>query len=189
MAVETATNISQLNPLWPQDIDQEAEGAGHIRVTKLAIIDTFPNVTATVNPTAVEFNHLVGVSGDIQSQLDLKAPLASPALTGTPIAPTAAPLSTGTQIATLDYVQGELTNGYAKLASPHFTGIPTAPTAAPGTAGTQIATVDFVNSTAFSPVLPGQAGNAGGVLTTDGANATWVKPSQNVFNYINFGGF
>lgn len=43
-----------------------------------------------------------------QAALDAKAPLASPALTGTPTAPTAAPGSNSTQISTTEFVQAAL---------------------------------------------------------------------------------
>jgi hypothetical protein len=59
------------------------------------------------------------------------------------------------------------------MASPAFTGIPTAPTAAPGTGTTQIATTEFVVSQAFSSALPGQTGNAGKFLSTNGTAASW----------------
>jgi hypothetical protein len=58
-------------------------------------------------------------------------------------------------------------------ANPAFTGTPTAPTAALGTNTTQLATTEFVVSTAFAGTLPGQTGNAGKFVTTDGANASW----------------
>jgi hypothetical protein len=61
----------------------------------------------------------------------------------------------------------------ALSANPAFTGIPTAPTATIGTSTTQIATTDFVTSTSFVSALPGQAGNAGKFITTDGTNASW----------------
>jgi len=48
------------------------------------------------------------VSTATQTALDLKANLASPALTGTPTAPTAASNTNTTQIATTAYVQGEI---------------------------------------------------------------------------------
>ncbi|WP_276360221.1 hypothetical protein, partial [Daejeonella sp. H1SJ63] len=44
------------------------------------------------------------VSGATQTALDLKAPLASPALTGVPTAPTAAPGTNTTQVATTAFV-------------------------------------------------------------------------------------
>lgn len=64
-------------------------------------------------------------------------------------------------------------NSKANINSPAFTGIPSAPTATVGTTGTQVATLDFVIATSFTTNLPGQAGNAGKGLTTDGTNASW----------------
>ncbi len=61
----------------------------------------------------------------------------------------------------------------ALSANPALTGTPTAPTAVAGTNTTQIATTAFVVSTAFSAALPGQAGNAGKFITTDGTSANW----------------
>jgi hypothetical protein len=58
--------------------------------------------------------------------------------------------------------------------SPGFTGVPTAPTASSGTSTTQIATTAFVTAAAFSAALPGQTGNAGKFVTTDGTNASWA---------------
>ena len=70
-------------------------------------------------------------------------------------------------------VQGQL-DAKAPLASPAFTGIPTAPTATTGTSTNQLATCAFVAATAFNAALPGQAGNAGKFVTTDGVNAYWA---------------
>jgi hypothetical protein len=61
----------------------------------------------------------------------------------------------------------------ALSASPALTGTPTAPTATAGTNTTQLATTAFVVATAFSPALPGQTGNAGKYVTTDGTTASW----------------
>ena len=55
----------------------------------------------------------------------LKANIASPTFTGTPLSTTAAVDTNTTQIATTAYVVGQ---GYAKLASPTFTGTVTVPT-------------------------------------------------------------
>jgi hypothetical protein len=73
------------------------------------------------------------------------APLASPALTGTPTAPTAASSTNSTQIATTEFVKAVLAS-YAPLADPALTGTPTAPTAGAGTNSTQIATTAFVGT-------------------------------------------
>jgi hypothetical protein len=45
----------------------------------------------------------------IQAAIDLKAPLASPSLTGTPTAPTASAGTNTTQVATTAFVQGAVT--------------------------------------------------------------------------------
>lgn len=102
--------------------------------------------------TATEFDYLDGVTSSIQTQfgtvttsLATKAPLASPALTGTPTAPTATSTTNTTQLATTAFVQ-------AQKASPAFTGTPTAPTATAGTNTTQLATTAFVQ-TAVSNIV------------------------------------
>jgi hypothetical protein len=102
-----------------------------------------------------------------------RAPLASPSLTGVPLAPTASPGTSTTQIATTAFVAlaaaaagvqtfntraGAVTllladvtgAGGAPLASPTFTGIPAGPTAVPGTNTTQLATTAFVQAAAAS---------------------------------------
>lgn len=127
----------------------------------------------------------------INSALADKAPLASPALTGTPTAPTAAAGTNTTQIATTAFVQQEIdanaltvdsamssssTNPVqnkvintelgkkANLASPTFTGTPKAPTAAAGTNSTQIATTAFVK-TAVDNAVSGLYKYKGSVAT------------------------
>jgi hypothetical protein len=62
----------------------------------------------------------------------------------------------------------------APLASPALTGTPTAPTASGSTNTTQIATTAFVLAQVFTGALPGQSGNAGKYVTTDGSTASWA---------------
>jgi hypothetical protein len=77
--------------------------------TELNILDGATLSTAELNlldgvtATTTELNYVDGVTSGIQGQLDDKAPLASPSLTGTPLAPTAAPGTNNTQIATTAY--------------------------------------------------------------------------------------
>lgn len=108
-------------------------------VSELNILD---GVTATaselnaldgITATVTELNYTDGVTSNIQTQLNAKAPLASPALTG----------------------------------------VPTVPTATTGTDTNQIASCAFVVATSLESALPGQSGNDGKYLTTDGANASW----------------
>ena len=101
------------------------------------------------------------------------APLASPALTGTPTAPTAAVDTNTTQLATTAYVIGQsylktttAASTYAPLASPGLTGVPTAPTAAANTNTTQLATTAFVL---------GQANSTAGTIAMDGTQSAGVS--------------
>jgi hypothetical protein len=82
------------------------------------------------------------------------------------------PVSTGSAWGTSYATSGTGTT-IALSASPALTGTPTAPTASAGTNTTQIATTAFVVGTAFSSALPGQSGNAGKFVTTDGTTASW----------------
>lgn len=57
--------------------------------------------------------HAISDVVSLQTTLNLKAPLASPALTGIPTAPTAATTTNTTQLATTQFVQQELASGVA----------------------------------------------------------------------------
>ena len=62
MGLETATFISQLDPLFPLGGDPINKGDDHIRLLKDVLQSQFPNLAAVaVNPTAVELNLLVGL--------------------------------------------------------------------------------------------------------------------------------
>lgn len=86
----------------------------------------------------------------VDSLESTKAPLASPALTGTPTAPTAAGGTSTTQLATTAFVQSAVAaaapdlSPYAPKASPVFTGNPVAPTPAQFDNDTSLATTAFV---------------------------------------------
>jgi hypothetical protein len=62
---------------------------------------------STFAPSA--HNHAIADTTGLQAALDLKAPLANPALTGTPTAPTATAGTNTTQLATTAFVRGEVT--------------------------------------------------------------------------------
>jgi hypothetical protein len=84
---------------------------------------------------------------DLTTDLAAKAPLSSPALTGTPTVPTATPATNTTQAASTAYADA-IAALKANIASPTLTGTPAAPTAAQGTNTTQIATTAMVHSEA-----------------------------------------
>lgn len=58
---------------------------------------------------------MTSVGTDIKNKLALKAPLASPALTGTPTAPTAAADTKTTQLATTAFVYAALSARYTEI--------------------------------------------------------------------------
>lgn len=99
----------------------------------------------TLNELATALGNDPNFATTMANSLGLKAPLASPALTGTPTAPTPAQATNTTQIATTAFVQA-LIALRAPLASPALTGIPTAPTAAVGNNSTQLANTAFVQA-------------------------------------------
>jgi hypothetical protein len=135
------------------------------------------------------------------------APLASPALTGTPTAPTAAVNTSTTQVATTAFVLGQANstaatvamNGTqaagtstlwaradhvhptdtsrAPLASPTFTGTPAAPTAAADTNTTQVATTAFVVGQASS-TSPAMDGTATVGTSLRYARADHIHPTD-----------
>ena len=121
-------------------VDADINAGAAIDWTKLGI-------SATVSST--EIGYVDGVTSAIQTQIDSKlatttatstyAPIASPTLTGVPLAPTAASNTNSTQIATTAYVQTELT----ELIN-----------AAPGTLDTLKELADALgNDTAFSTTV------------------------------------
>jgi hypothetical protein len=178
VTIESVTYISDLNASYPAGADAKSEGDNHIRNLKTGIKTTFPNVSGAVTPTHTELNYVDGVTSAIQTQMDLKAPLASPTFTGTVVLPatTSIDVVSATEIGYLNGVTSALQtqiDAKAPLASPTLTGTPAAPTAAAGTNTTQIATTAFVIAEAFSSALPSQTGNSGKIITTDGATASW----------------
>lgn len=82
---------------------------------------------------------------DLNTALGLKAPLASPTFTGSPVAPTQSPGDNSTKLSTTAYADA-IAALKANLASPTFTGTPAAPTASFGTNTTQLATTAFVQA-------------------------------------------
>ena len=131
-----------------------------------------PNVANLLSEDVVRLSEALDSIDTDVAALQSKAPLASPALTGTPSAPTAAVDTNTVQVATTAFVLGQASaanpviNGTATagsssrysradhihptdttrapVASPTFTGTPAAPTPAADTDTTQLATTAFV---------------------------------------------
>jgi len=112
-------------------VNADVNSSAQIAYSKLAltngIVNADINASAAIDWTkiapsstvsATELGYLNGVTSAIQTQINSKlatstaastyAPLASPALTGTPTAPTAAANTNTTQVATTAYVQTEI---------------------------------------------------------------------------------
>ena len=69
-----------------------------------ALVDSAPATLDTLNELAAALNDDANFATTVTNSLALKAPLISPALTGTPTAPTASANTNNTQIATTAYV-------------------------------------------------------------------------------------
>lgn len=145
MTVETASYISQLDPTYPAAGDAKSEGDNHFRLVKTVLKTQFPNFgTNAITATAAEVNYLVGVTSAVQTQLNT--------LTSAKAAK-AGDTYTGAH----DFTGGTIA----------------VPTATVGDATTKAASTAFVAAAAFNAVLPGQTGNGGKFVTTDGTNASW----------------
>ena len=106
------------------------------------------------------------------------APLASPALTGTPTAPTAAPGTATTQLASTGFVAAS----FAPLVSPTLTGAPIAPTPAVGDNSARLATTAFVRA-GFAPLAsPAFTGSPTAPIFT-AANGLYATADQGLGLY------
>ena len=75
------------------------------------------NILDGVTATAAEINYVDGVTSNVQTQLNTKAPLASPTFTGNPIVPTQASGNNTTRIASTAFVEADVTAHAALRAS------------------------------------------------------------------------
>lgn len=151
---------------------QTAAGGGPITLTSGAGYSGAQNVfVGTYLGNSYLFSNNVSTAG--------LAPLASPALTGTPTAPTGTAGSFTTQIATQQFVANQLFatiyGTYALLASPTFSGVPTVPTPAPGDNSAKIASTAYVLA-AITASLGGSSGA--------NSNGQWFKLPASVGGLI-----
>jgi hypothetical protein len=107
LAYDTGTNVLSVDQTAIQSrvADVSDTEIGYLNGVTSGIqaqIDGKQAVVANVSDT--EIGYLDGVTSGIQAQINDKAPLASPALTGTPTAPTATAGTNTTQVATTEFV-------------------------------------------------------------------------------------
>jgi hypothetical protein len=129
--------------------------------------------------TVTELNYTSGVTSAIQTQLNTKAPLASPALTGTPTAPTATAGTNTTQVATTEFVLANGTKmqkiaGIAMAGSSvvEFTGIPS-------TANTVILSLNGASMNAQGHFLV-QLGTSSGYVASTGVSLSALGSTTSV---------
>jgi hypothetical protein len=110
----TAAEINLLDGVTATTAELNVLDGVTATAAELNILDGVTATTAELNAldgitaTVTELNYADGVTSAIQAQLNAKASLASPALTGTPTAPTAAAATDTTQVATTAMVQAAL---------------------------------------------------------------------------------
>lgn len=188
---------SQLPPISVTSVDTVASQAAMLALTGISvgaiairtdignaefILTTLPASTLA-NWTEIGTSPVLSVAGltgaivatDLLTAL-AAAPLASPSLTGTPLAPTATAGTSTTQIATTAFVAAS----FAPLASPSLAGTPLAPTAVIDTNTGQISTCAFVlgQGSQVADGLPSMDGAAARGTATRFARADHIHPTD-----------
>ncbi|MGP4833166.1 pyocin knob domain-containing protein [Escherichia coli] len=92
----------------PGTNNTQIANAAFVKAAITALINGAPGTLDTLKEIAAAINNDPNFSKTINNALALKAPLASPALTGIPTAPTAAQGTNNTQIATTAYVRAAI---------------------------------------------------------------------------------
>ena len=175
LASANAAAVSEANALSSANDAAATLSNAALKSNNLSDLSSIP--TAKINLDIQNVNNTSDankpVSTATQAALNLKAPLASPALTGVPTAPTATLGTNTTQLATTAFVT-TADALKAPLVSPALTGVPTAPTATLGTNTTQIASTAFViaNSGGLGTGQTWQDVTGSRVLATTYTNST-----------------
>ena len=155
--LDVAGSLTVVNQLATDNSTKVANTA-FVKTAVANLVATAPAALDTLNELALALGNDPNFATTVTSSLATKAPLASPALTGIPVAPTATAGTITTQLATTEFVTNA-DNLKAPLVSPALTGIPVAPTAVANTSTTQLATTAFVLGQAAisTPLMAGIA--------------------------------
>ena len=106
--LHTALVVTESDGISSNDNDStiatSAAIVDHVATEVAALVDSAPGALNTLNELAAAINDDANFSTTITNSIALKAPLASPALTGTPTAPTASSGTNTTQLATTAFV-------------------------------------------------------------------------------------
>ena len=101
----------------PGSSTTQAANTAFVAAAIASLVASSPSALDTLNELAAALGNDANFSTTVVNALALKAPLASPVLTGTPIAPTATLGTYTTQIATTEYVINQVSATAATLAS------------------------------------------------------------------------
>ena len=192
--LHTALVVTESDGISSNDNDStiatSAAIVDHVATEVAALVDSAPGALNTLNELAAAINDDANFSTTITNSIALKAPLASPALTGTPTAPTASSGTNTTQLATTAFVT-TATSGLATDAnvankapinSPTFTGTPAAPTASAGTNTTQLATTAFVTTAVAGASVAGISSSADATaITIDSSERVGIGQTSPVY--------
>ncbi|RYC10178.1 pyocin knob domain-containing protein [Ciceribacter ferrooxidans] len=181
LASPALTGIPTAPTAGSEDNSTQIATTAFVQAVKELIQGAVPPGLNTLAKIALAIGNDASYSTTISNALATKAPLASPALTGTPTAPTAALGDVTTKISTTAFVQAAIDDlstdiatlllAKAPLASPALTGTPTAPTPAAGNNTAQIATSAFVQAAisalnaALTSSLAGKVAKSGDTMT------------------------
>jgi hypothetical protein len=105
----SSTNVSNWNAAfaWGNHALQSYATTGYVDTAVAELVDTAPDSLNTLRELAAALGEDPNFATTITNSIATKAPLASPALTGTPTAPTAATATNTTQIATTAFVKAQ----------------------------------------------------------------------------------
>ncbi len=98
-----ADGVPSTTSVWSSS-KTNSEIASKVATALASVIDAAPGALDTLNELAAALGDDANFASTITGQLALKAPLASPAFTGTPTAPTATAGTSTTQVATTAFV-------------------------------------------------------------------------------------
>jgi hypothetical protein len=144
---------------------------GGVAVTATAADLNNTSALNGITATPAELNYVAGVTSAIQGQINAKAPLASPALTGTPTAPTATAGTNTTQVATTAFVNTEIAADVSAT-------VGVANSALVKTALNAGGSAPIYGCRAFC-----RANNAGGILSSGGNVSSVTKVSTGLYQF------
>lgn len=154
-------------------------------VTGSTTFDGSVNVTITTTVADDSHNHVISNVDGLQTALDAKAPLASPALTGTPTAPTAAASTNNTQVATTAFVKTAVNSAISGLDGAMVFKGTIGSTGATVTALPDSHTAGWTYVVATAGMYAGEVCEIGDMITcvktgTTAANADWNIVQNNI---------